>query len=180
VGALFAVPFMYTSDFKINSTAPQTGALNAAQNSVVIGNTGGQQNATTVTSNVRTTRGYQKIKEVYARYKADQLISPTLPELSFPELRARLEGLEKFLIQSFGQADFTPLSDVDTYFKLVTKFSDDVSSPVEDSWFRKYVDVDLPFVLLSKNANNQSGVKLGFIIKQQETTLKKELTLIMN
>jgi hypothetical protein len=159
VGALFAVPFMYTSDFKINATAPQTGALNAAQNSVVIGNTGGQQNATTVTSNVRTTRGYQKIKEVYARYKADQLISPTLPELSFPELRARLEGLEKFLIQSFGQADFTPLSDVDTYFKLVTKFSDDVSSPVEDSWFRKYVDVDLPFVLLSKNANNQSGVK---------------------
>jgi hypothetical protein len=159
VGALFAVPFMYTSDFKINATAPQTGALNAAQNSVVIGNSGGQQNATTVTSNVRTTRGYQKIKEVYARYKADQLISPTLPELSFPELRARLEGLEKFLIQSFGQADFTPLSDVDTYFKLVTKFSDDVSSPVEDSWFRKYVDVNLPFILKPKTANNQTGVK---------------------
>ena len=175
VGALFAVPFMYTSDFKINATAPQTGALNAAQNSVVIGNSGGQQNATTVTSNVRTTRGYQKIKEVYARYKADQLISPTLPELSFPELRARLEGLEKFLIQSFGQADFTPLSDVDTYFKLVTKFSDDVSSPVEDSWFRKYIDVDLPFVLSSKIANNQTGVKTWIYNKATRDNPQKRI-----
>jgi len=175
VGALFAVPFMYTSDFKINATAPQTGALNAAQNSVVIGNTGGQQNATTTTTNVRTTKGYQKIKEVYARYKAEQLISPTLPELSFPELKARLEGLEKFLIQSFGQADFTPLSDVDTYFKLITKFDNDISSPVDDSWFKKYIDVDLPFVLLSKRANNQSGVRTWIYNKATRDNPQKRI-----
>ena len=124
-------------DYRINNTAPNSPGVNAAQTS--------NGNPDVTTSSVRVTKGGQTIRDVYKRYKALGLISPNLPELSFPELRARLEGLEKFLIQSFGQADFTPLSDVDTYFKLVTKFSDDVSSPVEDSWFKKYIDAGFSF-----------------------------------
>lgn len=148
VGALFATPYMYPTDFRINSTAPQSGQINASVSSV--------GNSTTQTQSVRTTKGYQTIKDVYKRYKAEGLISPDLPELSFPELRARLEALEKNLQISFGQADFTPLSDVETYFKLLTKLRDDVTGT--DGWFSKYIDPNKQFVLKSSLVDGQQGV----------------------
>ena len=96
---------------------------------------------------------------MYKRYKALGLISPNLPELSFPELKARLEALEKNLQQSFGQTDFTPLSDCDTYFKLLTSLRDNVLSPNDDtSWFKKYIDQEKIFVLKSDSVGGKNGV----------------------
>jgi hypothetical protein len=148
VGSLFATPYMYPTDFRVNSTAPQSGQVNASLSS--IGNT------STQTQSIRTTKGYQTIRDVYKKYKAEGLISPDLPELSFPELRARLEALEKNLQISFGQADFTPLSDVETYFKLLTKLRDDITGP--DGWFSKYVDPNKQFVLNSSLVDGQQNV----------------------
>jgi hypothetical protein len=139
VGALFAVPFMYTTDYRINSTAPNPPGVNAAQAS--------NGNPDVTTKSVRVTRGGQTIRDVYKRYKALGLISPNLPELSFPQLRARLDSLEPNLQKSFGQADFTPLSDCDTYFKLLTNLRDTILSNDDTSWFRRYVDQEKFFVL---------------------------------
>ena len=151
VGALFAVPFMYTTDYRINNTAPNSPGVNAAQVS--------NGNPDVTTSSVRVTKGGQTIRDVYKRYKALGLISPNLPELSFPELKARLEALEKNLQQSFGQTDFTPLSDCDTYFKLLTSLRDNVLSPNDDtSWFKKYIDQEKIFVLKSDSVGGKNGV----------------------
>ena len=61
VGALFATPYMYQTDYRISSTTPQSAAVNAALAS--------NGNTTSLTNNVRTTKGYEKIRNVYKKYK---------------------------------------------------------------------------------------------------------------
>ena len=118
VGALFATPFMYTSDFRVQSSGQEPPAIQAARASV--------GNDLTLTSNVRTTKGQSNINNMYAKYKRLGLISPDLPELSVPSLLARLELLEKNILQGFGQTDFTPLSDIQNYIKLLK----DIKEPI--------------------------------------------------
>ena len=137
-------------DYRINNTAPNSPGVNAAQTS--------NGNPDVTTSSVRVTKGGQTIRDVYKRYKALGLISPNLPELSFPELKARLEALEKNLQQSFGQTDFTPLSDCDTYFKLLTSLRDSVLSTDDTSWSKKYLDQEKPFVLKPSSVGGKNGV----------------------
>ena len=151
VGALFATPFMYQTDYRISATGPQTGAVNAA-----IASNG---NTTDLTTNVRTTKGLEKIKSVYKRYKAEGLIPEDLPELSFPELRIRLFTLEQNLEKSFGQADFTPLTDVNSYYATLTTFRDDVTSESDgNSWFSQNIDIEKPFILKSERTNDEQVV----------------------
>ena len=146
VGALFATPFMYSTDYRISATVAQSAAVNAALSS--------NGNSTSLTTNVRTTKGMEKIKNVYKKYKAEGLIPQDLPELSVPELRIRLFRLEQNLQQGFGQADFTPISDVNTYSTTLTKLRDDVTSNDPNSWFVRYIDQDKQFVL---DTNKTSG-----------------------
>ena len=146
VGALFATPFMYSTDYRISATAAQTGAVNAALAS--------NGNTTSLTTNVRSTKGMEKIKNVYKKYKAEGLIPQDLPELSVPELRIRLFALEGNLQKGFGQADFTPLSNINTYSTTLTKLRDDVTSNEPNSWFVRYIDQTKQFVL---DTNKTSG-----------------------
>ena len=146
VGALFATPYMYSTNYRISATAAQTGAVNAALTS--------NGNTTNLTTNINTSKGIEKIKNVYKKYKAEGLIPADLPELSVPELRIRLYTLESNLNKSFGQAEFTPLSDVNTYSEALTKLRDDITSTDPNSWFSKYIDQDKKFVL---DTNKTSG-----------------------
>ena len=194
VGALFATPFMYSTDYRISATVAQSAAVNAALSS--------NGDTTSLTTNVRTTKGMEKIKNVYKKYKAEGLIPQNLPELSVPELRIRLFALEGNLQQSFGQSDFTPISDVNTYSATLTKLRDDVTSNDPNSWFVKYIDQDKQFVLdsnktsgetiitwifnqkIRSDISNQSAVdaynQLRKLIVQYRDVLDKNKTLGLN
>ena len=148
IGALFATPFMYSTEYRISATAAQTGAVNAALAS--------NGNTTNLTANVRSTKGMEKIKNVYKKYKAEGLIPLDLPELSVPELRIRLFTLEQNLQKGFGQADFTPLSDVNSYSAILTKLRDDVTSTDPTSWFITNIDQSKPFILKSEKTSGES------------------------
>jgi len=191
VGALFATPYMYSTNYRISATAAQTGAVNAALAS--------NGNTTSLTANVSSSKGMEKIKNVYKKYKAEGLIPTDLPELSVPELRIRLYALESNLNKSFGQAEFTPLSDVNTYSEVLTKLRDDITSTDPNSWFSKYIDPNKQFILLKENStadtvttwiynnvirtdvSNQKAVdaynQLRKIIIEYKNTLDKNKTL---
>lgn len=156
VGALFSTPFMYSTDYRISATVAQTGAVNAALSS--------NGNTTNLTTNVRSTKGMEKIKNVYKKYKAEGLIPADLPELSVPELRIRLFALEGNLQKGFGQADFTPLSNVNQYSTTLTKLRDDVTSSDPNSWFVKYIDQNKPFVLKTNDVTG--GTILTWVFAQ--------------
>ena len=142
VGALFALPYMYASDFRVQSTGQEPPAVQAARASLGNDKTGTQV--------VRSTKGYSSIKNMYAKYKAQGLIPKDLPELSIPELLARLELLQRNIIQGFGQVDFSPLSDIQNYNKLLTDFYNDVYSSSENSWYSRYIDSNNVFIYKSK------------------------------
>lgn len=156
VGSLFATPYMYTTNYKINATAAQTAAVNAALAS--------NGNNTSLTASIQTTKGYEKIKNVYKRYKADGLIPLDLPELTVPELRIRLFTLEQNIQQSFGQANFTYLSDIDSYLTTLTKLRDDITSTDPNSWFSKNIDSEKLFAL--KKESYTGGTVLTWIYNQ--------------
>jgi hypothetical protein len=165
VGALFATPFMYTSDFKVTATGAEPPSVQAARASV--GNT------TSPTVNVRTTKGAGFIKNMYSKYKALNLISKDLPELSLPELRARLDVLEKNLLESFGQEDFTPLSNIQSYFKLIQEFQEDVFSSNANSWFSQFIDPNKTFVYKTRK-NDKEFITTSYVFN--EKTIASEQT----
>jgi len=139
IGSLFALPHMYTSKIQFTRTQPQNQTTTAAQIST------GQENVSI--KNVTLEKGYQKIVEVYSAYKAKGLIKKDFPEITLNQLLIRLEALEKNLIQSFGQQDFTPLTNVDTYQTLLIEYQQDIYSTESTSWFKKYMDEKNFFIL---------------------------------
>lgn len=150
MGALFSVPFMYSNQYRVTTSGVENPAVQAARASL---------GSTTVgTIDVNTTKGYETIKNVYAKYKSLGLISPNLPELTLPALRARLQTLEKQILENFGQVDFSPLSDVQTYVKLLTEFYNDIFSDSSTSWFGVHLDRAKPFVLKSTKDKTQNGI----------------------
>ena len=145
LGALFATPFMYASDYKI--TTQESPSVAAAQVSV------GDDKKTVI--NERTTRGRQFISNVYKKYKALGLLDPDFPEITFPKFRAQLQALQKNLEETFGQSDFTPLSDADDYFEILQSFKTSISDITSSSsWFNRFIDIDKVFIL--KRQNNRS------------------------
>ena len=145
VASLFAIPFMYSSDYRVQSTGQEPQAIQAARASL--------GNNLTPTVTIRETKGMSNIKNMYSKYKSLGLIPQNLPELSVPELLARLELLEKNILEGFGQADFTPLSDIQNYSKLVADFYNDVYSNNENSWFSRYIDGQKPYVYLNRSSD---------------------------
>jgi hypothetical protein len=91
-------------------------------------------------------------------YKAQGLISPDLPELSFPELRNRLFRLEENINKSYGEADFTPLTNINTYVSFLTSLRNDVVSTDGNSWFNQYIDQEKVFVLNKENTGGEPNV----------------------
>ena len=154
MGALFALPFMYTTDYRISTTTPQTGSVNAAIDS---NSSNGNPNLS-LTQSIRSTKGQEEINKVYKLYKAQGLIDQNLPELSFPELRNRLFRLEENINKSYGEADFTPLTNINTYSSYLTSLRDDVLSSDVNSWFGQYIDQDKIFVLNTQNTGGESNI----------------------
>jgi len=102
--------------------------------------------------NERTTRGRQFISNVYKKYKALGLLDPDFPEITFPKFRAQLQALQKNLEETFGQSDFTPLSDADDYFEILQDFKTSISDTTSSSsWFNRFIDVDKVFILKKEN-----------------------------
>ena len=171
VGALFAVPFMYTADYRVQASGAEPPAVQAARAS-----TG---NDLTLTASVRETKGGANIKNMYSKYKALGLISPDLPELSIPSLLARLELLEKNILEGFGQTDFTPLSDIQNYTKLLTDFYNDVYSNNEGSWFSRYIDANQVFAFVDRKQDTPQNVEpevvTAYVFKNNINTTQAKL-----
>jgi len=84
--------------------------------------------------------------EVYSQYKEQKLIPTDFPELTLYEFMQRLDALETNILASFGQVDFTPLSNIDTYYTLLNEYRNDITGTGTDAFFGKYMDQKNYFV----------------------------------
>ena len=124
---LFSLPFMYMKTYKI--TPSKTAQQQSSQNSV--------GNSLTDIGTIPSSRGVQKIKEVYSEYKSKGLIPEDFPEISIQELVGRLSNLEKLVEDTFTPVDLSPLTDADNFRETLRQLQGDVLVYKGESWFDK-------------------------------------------
>jgi len=151
LGSLYALPHMYNSTLSIpNST---DGLANGDQEQLLIdsannltdpfelialANTG--VNQTQPMSQIITTRGMKKIREVYNYYESKGLIGPNFPRLTIAQMKMKLDKLEEYITNSFAKEDVSVLNDIDEYRKVINDYRDRVYSQNTQSWYQKYMD----------------------------------------
>lgn len=123
---ILVLPYMYES--KLNITPPPN---NGTQNLPV--------------KQISSTRGLQKIKEVFQEYKSKGLVVKTFPEITINEFISRLDTLEKNLMSSFNQQDLSPLTDYENYKFYISQYQKSVFT-TPSSFFQKYLDTKDFFV----------------------------------
>ena len=182
ISHLLAVPYMYNTTYTI--TPSQTTQIQQSQ----ISNGDEFQNVTTLNSS----KGYDKIKQVYAKYRSLKLIPENFPDITFSQLKLKLENLQKVLTTNFGKIDMSSLSDVDEYVETVKKMQSEVFYDTKDSWYVRYIDTtnfyilkdtqDKVFLLKQEFRNSidskiESENKLDSILKKYRNSLSKNKTL---
>lgn len=91
--------------------------------------------------------GYEKIREVYSEYKSKGLISEDFPELTIIQLKDRIEYFVKNILDSFTKQNLDPLTDLDSYQKVLNEYVQKVFYLQGESWFETYMDKKQPFIL---------------------------------
>ncbi len=136
---LLAVSNMYKSTYSIK---PQSG---------------GGGNLTEV-KDVISSKGYEKIKEVYSEFKTKGLVPENFPEMTLMGLRYRIENFVTNTLDSFVKTNTDPLTNVVSYQTQLNEFKREVYLyEFSKSWFDKYMDkvnyliIDNPNVVGSIN-----------------------------
>ena len=96
VDALFALPHMYE----------RTATLGPEQTST------NPEGGTQEVRRIKSTKGYDMIKNVYSAYKAKGLIDEDFPELTLNQMLKKLENFERYVMEAYGKEDFTVLNDM--------------------------------------------------------------------
>lgn len=117
---LFAVPQMYVK------RTPTPG----------VQNTGNQTESKTTSV---TQLGYEKIQQVYTDYKNLGLIDKDFPQLTVQELSTKLDNFITYSLAEFGQANLTPLNNIDTYKNDLDEYRGKMYN-YSDSFFNLQLD----------------------------------------
>ncbi len=144
--AMWATPLMYQSSVTITD---QSSTGNGPKNSTV--------------TKSWSSRGYSKIKELYAEYKAKGLIDDNFPELTIQELKVNLNKVLTSIIDKYSKTNLNVLNDLKDYAEVLRQYEGYVYyySDSDGGWARKYLDFQNPFV--TKPQTNQ---KNGYVIYQ--------------
>jgi hypothetical protein len=144
---MMSTPLMFQSAIE---TIPQTTTGNGNKNDKVVSGW--------------SSKGYAKMKELYAEYKSKGLISDNFPEITIQELQINLNTFLKNIIDQYPKTNTDVLNSIDDYAKVLDKYESEVllySSSESYSWFNKYLDTKNPFV-----TKTSPGQKDGYIIYQ--------------
>lgn len=143
LGYLFALPNMYPS-YQIPTTTVDNTSSQGTASSQQTGD-GLTQELTVNTSS----KGYDKIKQVFEEYKRRGLIDENVPVLSINEMSVNLQKYTQFLNQEFESLDFTKIVALNRYQESVNKFRDRLLG-----WRGQYVD-DRDILVLKESSNNR-------------------------
>lgn len=134
---LYAVPLMYETQ-KIVNTTPTPLVLSNQQTSVFQGQ--------------KTYLGYDKVKEVYKKYKSKGLLPENFPELTVTSLINVLENFINTELDKLGQTSLNPLTDYEKYLKNLDELNAEIFTR-NNSWFNKNLDLKKVFITKEDNSN---------------------------
>ena len=169
ISELFAVPHMYNKIITIEGNR-----AGSTEQEVAATSTNGIP--TNPYERINTTKGFQTLNAVYSDYKSKGLIPKDFPHLSVNSLVLKLQQLDKFINESFGQQDLSVLNDIDDYEVTLTTYRDNVFGNFEGNWYTKYID---PTNVLIIGNKIYYGLKKTLQSDQNEETAKADLLKII-
>ena len=192
LGSLIALPHMYTTTYNVTSSFTGTETSRGETESQIInqGLTGGDSSISdsVVSQEIVSSRGYQKIKEMYDEYETKGLIPKGFPRYTIAQLGYKLQKLEQDILDVYkGKADFQPLTDAQSYRKYLRQYFSKVRGD-KLSWFIQYLNPK-PYVLkdsgslifgfkkdLDQGGRDEGVSKLKAIISEYNTRLDENRT----
>lgn len=97
----------------------------------------------------KSTLGYQKLNEVYLNYKSKGLIDDDFPHLTVTELKYKLDRFERSIMETYGQEDFSILSNIENYINSFNEYREKIYPSKKDNWYEKYIDPNEKYVINS-------------------------------
>jgi hypothetical protein len=160
LGSLMALPHMYTTTYNVSSNFVGTDFSRGETESQILNQNqfGGSSDLdeNEISQEIVTSKGYQKIKEMYDEYEAKGLIPKGFPRYTIAQLSYKLQRLEQDILSVYkGKADFQPLTDAQSYRKFLRQYFSKVRGD-KNSWFTQYLNPK-PYVL-----KENGGVIFGF------------------
>lgn len=143
LGYLFALPNMYPS-YQIPTTVIDNTTNQGTASSQQIG-VGQTQELTINTSS----KGYDKIKQVFDEYKKRGLIDENVPVLTINEMSVNLQKYTQFLNEQFELLDFTKIVALNRYQESLDRFKNKINS-----WRSKYIDNN-DVIVLNETSNER-------------------------
>ena len=130
-GSLMAVPHMYKNVVTLPARVKETNqvASNTNQNSFL------------------SSKGYEKMREIYSDYKSKGMIPEDFPELTLNQLRYRLDEFIKKVLSQFTKENLGVLTEINNYVNSLLNYQQSIYTYATTSWFNKYMNVKEPIVL---------------------------------
>lgn len=123
LGEILAVPHMYTSKFTITK---QSNTSNSKD--------------TKVTEVQTSQKGFQKMVQLYDKYRSNGTLPANFPNITVQELQYKLDKFVQEVLANSGQVDFQPMTDCDVYLDNVEVYQGKVYLYAGESWFNQYMD----------------------------------------
>lgn len=122
---------------------------------------------------IDTTKGMEKIKEVYSLYKAKGLVAEDFPEITLNQMRMRLEYFNRYVMEAYSKEDMSVLNNVVNYERAITKYRRSIYPDVGDNWFNQFVDARQIYVLKDTKATTLYGLNPDLDEQGRRTAISK-------
>ena len=157
---LYTTPHMYPKEYVIDN------------------NRNGTKDGTVGIDTITTTKGMEKIKEVYSLYKAKGLIADDFPEITLSQMSMRLEYFNRYVMEAYSKEDMSVLTDIVNYEKSIREYRRNIYPTKKDNWFNLYVDPSSILILNNTKASVLYGLKKELKEQGKKTALTKLAGLI--
>ena len=122
---------------------------------------------------IETTKGMEKIKEVYSLYKAKGLVSEDFPEITLNQMKMRLEYFNRYVMEAYAKEDMSVLNDVVKYESAINRYRSSFYPDVGENFFNQYIDATSVYVLKDTNASTLYGLKKELDEQGRERAISK-------
>jgi len=157
--AVYAVPSMYQVSISKQSTTTTSSS-------------GGSSPKETQVSS----RGLQKMKELYSEYKAKGLIDETFPEITILQLKDKLDKLITAIEEKFKKKNLDILNKLEEYSEVLVEYQGYIYNYGGDnSWARRWLDFENIFIKNDKDKTRLYRFKPEFKNAQDKAKAITEL-----
>ena len=122
---------------------------------------------------VDTTKGMEKIKEVYSQYKAKGLVDEDFPEITLNQMRMRLEYFNRYVMEAYSKEDMSVLNNVVKYENNIHTYRRSFYPKINENFWGRYIDSSSVYVLKDAKSSVLYGLNKDLDEQGRRTAISK-------